>query len=447
MFHKLLSVLTILCFGLLGTMTIHAQQSINYDEVDPRGQNITFWYQYSYENEEVLLDIMDEFNQTNQWGITIEGVHKGNYNQIFDDVQNAAVNELPDLVVAYQNQAATLYAQDKLIDLTPLETSLQYGLTLEDYVDYFESFLEADLFPIFEGARLGFPISRSIEVMYYNQDWLNELHEMGMLDFTGIPQTPTQFAQASCAASEHPFSKSVDPITPSYGYKQDTDASRFVSWVFAFGGQVFDAEQAVYTFDSSTSAEALSFLHGLVMEGCADIVSERYAEQVDFGQGQALFTIGSTAAISFYQQYVEEGANFEWGVAPLPYTTAEPVINVYGPSISITHSTPERELAAWLFLTYYANAENQALWARTSNYFPARQSASEGLYDYFLLNPVYASAFQLLPFGQSEPSTPGYDDVRQRISVMLMNVFASPSPDIDAELVNLNNDVNLKVNP
>ncbi|MFZ4827910.1 MAG: extracellular solute-binding protein [Phototrophicaceae bacterium] len=442
MFRKWLPVLSILCYGCLGVFTLYAQQPRDYADIDPRGQSVTFWYQYSNENEEVLLAIIEEFNQTNEWGITVEGVHKGSYNQIFDDIQAASNSEMPQLVVAYQNQAATLYTQNKIIDLTPLEENLQYGLTLEDYVDYFEGFLDADVFPTFEGVRLGFPISRSIEVMYYNEDWLNELHQLGVLDFVGVPQTPEQFAQASCEAVQHPFSRAVDPILPSYGYKQDADASRLVSWVFAFGGQVFDTDQAVYTFDSSASVEALSFLHGLVMQGCASIVSERYSEQVDFGQGEVLFTIGSTAALSFYEEYVAEGAQFDWGVAPLPYTTAEPVINLYGPSISITYSTVEQELASWIFLTYYANAQNQALWASVSNYFPARQSAAEGLYDYFALKPIYASAFNLLPFGQSEPPTPGYDDVRQRISVMLTNVFKQTTPDIQAELTNLNREVN-----
>ena len=61
--------------------------------------------------------------------------------------------------------------------------------------------------PQFNGEAFGFPPNRSMELMYYNEDWMAELFEAGAIDFEGPPQTPDQFAEAVCAAS----AESVQP--------------------------------------------------------------------------------------------------------------------------------------------------------------------------------------------------------------------------------------------
>jgi multiple sugar transport system substrate-binding protein len=78
------------------------------------------------------------------------------------------------------------------------------GLSEEDQADFFPGFFNADVFPTFGNQRLGFPPNRSMEVMYYNMDWLAELFEAGAISFEGAPQTPEQFAEAACAAVENP---------------------------------------------------------------------------------------------------------------------------------------------------------------------------------------------------------------------------------------------------
>ena len=77
-------------------------------EVDPSGQTVIFWHQHSRAREEALLQIVDEFNQSNEWGITVEASYQGSYNDIFNKML-AVLNtsDAPNVVVAYQNQAAT----------------------------------------------------------------------------------------------------------------------------------------------------------------------------------------------------------------------------------------------------------------------------------------------------------------------------------------------------
>jgi multiple sugar transport system substrate-binding protein len=388
----------------------------DYESVDPSGATVVFWYQHSRAREEALQSIIQQFNETNEFGITVEGIYQGGYGDIFNQMLTVlGTQDAPNLVVAYQNQAATYQLTDGLIDMTPLVDSPQYGLTEEVKADFFPSFFNSDVFSTFDGARLGFPPNRSAEVMYANTDWLAEMFEAGAISFEGLPETPEQFREAACAAVENPFSGATGDAANSIGYELSVDASRFASWTFAFGGDVFDYEANEFTYDSEAAVEAMSFLQGLFNDGCAAGVTESFGDQTNFGAGTTLFTVGSSSGLPFYASAIEEGSNHNWTVGAIPHTTEEPVVNIYGASVSIPATTPEQELAAWIFLKYYTEADVQAEWAQASNYFPVRASVAEGLADYFAENEAYAAGFELLEYGTTEPPVPGYDFVRDLI--------------------------------
>ncbi|GIV79376.1 ABC transporter substrate-binding protein [Litorilinea aerophila] len=411
-----------------------ATAEVDWENVDPSGQTVTFWYQHTQEREEALQQIIADFNETNEWGITVVGEYQGGYGDIFNKMLNVLnTSEAPNLVVAYQNQAATYQLANGLIDMNPLVNSPKWGLSEEEQADFFPGFFNSDIFPSFGNQRLGFPPNRSMEVMYYNLDWLQEL------GFDGPPQTPEEFKEAACRAVEQPFSKGVGDA-PSMGYQLSVDASRFASWTFAFGGDIFDYENNRFTYDSEAAQAAMTFLQGLFNEGCATLVAEQYGDQTDFGNGRLLFTVGSSSGLPFYRSVVDEGAQFNWSVGPLPHTTPDPVMNIYGASVSIPRTTHEQELAAWLFVKYYTSPEVQATWAKASNYFPVRQSVAESMADYFEAEPAYKAAFDLLPYGVSEPPVPGYDFVRDMIEQKMAAIM--DGADVAATLAEANEEAN-----
>ena len=81
------------------------------------------------------------------------------------------------------------------------------------------------------------------------------------------------------------------------------------------------------------------------------------------------------------------------------------MIDVYGASLSVFKSTPERQLAAWLFLKWLAEPEQQAKWSRGTNYFPTRKSVA------------------------AEPGVAAYDECRNEIGEMLNAVAAGEDVD------------------
>ena len=403
--------------------------TVDWSKVVPATE-ITFWHQHSGDRETELLKVVDEFNATNEYGITLTAEYAGGYGDIFTKMLPILnTPEVPDVVVAYQNQAATYQLADALWDMNEIIDDPTWGMPQADQDDFFPGFFAQDIYPTFDNARLGLPPNRSMEVLYYNMDWLNEL------GYDAPPATPEEFKEMACAATANPYSGAT--AEGSIGYELSIDASRFASWTFAFGGNVFSVDDNQFTYDDPAAIEAWQFVQSLFADGCATIVTESYGDQTDFGAGKLLFTVGSSSGLPYYDTAVTEGANFNWSVAALPHT-GDPVQNIYGASVSIPKSTPERQLAAWIWLKYYTSADPQAAWAKASMYFPTRASVADQMTDFFAANPAYATAFDMLQYGIAEPNVPGYDFVRDEIEAVMAAIVDDPTLDVATALTDFN---------
>jgi multiple sugar transport system substrate-binding protein len=401
--------------------------------VDPSGQTVVFWHTFTQDNEAELKRIAEDFSSTNQWGITVDPEYQGGSTDTFNKMLGVLnTPDVPSLVVAYQDQAATYQLADGLVDMNPLVDSSKWGLPGADQKDFFPGIWQQDIFPGYSNARLGFPLHRSMEVMYYNMDWLKEL------GYEAPPTTPDQFKEMACKAAQQPFSKAA--AQGPMGYELSLGASRLASWTFAFGGDIFDYSASNFTYNSNASEQAMAFIQDLFKGGCASMVTENYEDQADFSAGKLLFTVGSSAGLPYYQQAVDGGARFNWSIAAIPHTTSDPVMNIYGPSASIPKTTPEQELAAWLFLKYYASPDVQAEWAQTTKYLPVRASVAYGTADIFAANSSYKGAFDMLQYSHFEPPVPGYDFVRAKAQEAIAAI--TNGDDVKSTLDNLNQEAN-----
>jgi len=387
------------------------------ENLDPSGQMVVYWYQHTGSREELMLGFIDEFNRTNEWGITIQGESQGGYDDLYQKiVAGIPAHQLPTMAVAYQNQAATYAVQKVLVAFDPYVESEKWGYTEAELSDFFPIALAADYLPQFE-ARYGWPPYKSMEVMYYNEDWLAEL------GYDGPPETWEEFGEMSCKAVEQPFSGATGEGAV-LGYEYSIDASRFATFAFSRGGNIINETGTGYVFNDAAGLEALTFLKDLDDQGCAAVVTERYGDQTDFGAGRALFTISSISGLPYYGQAVDEGAGFNWSVNPPPHSTATPRLNIYGASQSIFVSTPEEQLAAWLFIKWLSGPEQQATWASSTGYFPTRQAAADLLADYFAEHPTYEKAFTFMAMDYGiESPVAGYDECRAAIAEMLIAVM------------------------
>jgi len=389
--------------------------------VDPRGVTFTWWHNHSGSREERLLTIIDDFNATNECGITVEPLNQGGYNDIRDAVNaSVAAGEIPaTMVVGYQNDQAFYQLNDTLVDLNTYVNDPTWGLTEEEQAMFYDSFFTQSIHVAFDDQRLGFPPNRSIEVLHYNKTYLEEL------GYDGPPTTPAEFQEMACAAAD----ASESGVG---GFVLRTDASAVAAWTYAFGGDILNEDGTSYVYDSQATIDAMAFVQELALPGEDDKVCAYFFDgfpNPELAFRNALFAMGSSSGIPFYvgdfaTAAEETGQVDEYAVAAIPHTTPDPVMNIYGGDVMIVKTTPEQQLAAWEFIKWFTTPEVQARWVEASNYFPTNSGTVDFLGEYNEANPVFGTALDLLNYGKFEPQLISYQSVRDAAETAFNEILA-----------------------
>lgn len=392
---------------------------------------VVFSHRYSGDQVTALTEIVKAFNDSNQYGVTVklEGI-SGGYPDLYNKI-NASIQggKPPAMAQAYQNQAAFYRNDGAVIDLNPYITSKKYGLTDDDKKDFYEIFLNTDKNPQYPGEVLGWPTSRSLDMMYTN---LKILGELGVQD---PPKSMKDFEALSCKAKEKGYK----------GFVWRGDASDFAGFVFANGGAILKADASAYDFNSAAGVESLAMLQRMFKAGCAEFIKGSNDWQAPFADGKILFTAGSSTGLPFVIDAVEKAAKNPFALAPYPQANPDkPIYNVYGASWSVFKTSPEQQLGAWLFIKYFSEKDNLVKWGKASNYMVLRKSATQPAIDAVLSAPRYkaypkaadgyGSLYKLAPNSAVESPVAGYDPVRELIQNTIEAVAVKGQGDPKAEL-------------
>jgi ABC-type glycerol-3-phosphate transport system substrate-binding protein len=296
------------------------------------------------------------------------------------------------------------------VDLIPYIGDPDYGLASAEMADFPAAFWAQDE----AGVRLGVPAQRSARYLYYNQTWA---HELG---FTAAPQTPDEFRQQACAANAA-FKSDASPQNDGYGgWVLDTHWQTVYSWVLALGGRVTDG--TTYTFNTDANQAALEFLKGLYDDNCAWLSSE--ATPFDaFAARKALFVTGDLADTPLASLAMTSAASTdEWTLLPFPGQDG-PLAVAYGPSYTVLRSSPEEQLAAWLFARWVLSAETQALWVETTGLLPLRTSILDMVAPYRTANPQWEAAANSLSLLEGVPQLASWRKARYLLEDGMNYIF------------------------
>lgn len=380
-------------------------QGVNLADLD--GVEVEFWHVWSGGAGDAMQAIIDEFNATNEYGITVIGYDQGGYGEIFTNM-NAAINtgELPDIAIGYSNQYLAWHsAGEVIVDLNPYVADGTVGLSDADVADFYAGFWGQDEL---DGVRYGLPAQRSGQTMFYNVTWAQEL------GFDSPPTTPDEFYAQACAAA-------AANGDGTGGWFLHTGGSTLAGWIFAFGGELENADG--YTFDTPETLAAFEFMYKLYADGCAWLPEARYPN-AEFAARLGLFYTSSIAGLPYQLGDMETAGNTdEWAAIAFPSVTGEPIVNVYGPSMAMVVSSPEEQLASWLFIKYFTETTSQVTWIENSAYFPTRASASDALASYGEDNPIWANALAMLTNTKFEPRYESWSSVRYTISDYAVLMF------------------------
>ncbi len=400
-------------------------------DVDPSGQTVSFWHVWGTGTTgEGLTAIVDEFNATNEWGITVEAVDQGRYRDL-EDAMNAAIQsgDVPNIVVGYTNALDTWYSVDVMADMNDFINDEYWGLSEAEVADFYEGTWNNGVNA--DGARVGFPHGQSSNVLFYNHTWAQEL------GFANPPTTKAEFIEQACAAAAANTADDDPDNDGMGGLVLYTGASNVASWVFAFGGDFYDEAGTGYDFTQPAVQEVAEFWKGLWDEGCA-FSTESYPNP-EFATRKALFTMSSTAGYTYQvSAFEDEGAADDtWGFIAFP-GVGDGAINAYAQNSAIVLSNPEQELASWLFLRWFTSPETMAKWVEASAYHPTRASTVDLLDDYIAANPLWAEGIALGPLGVAEPGWSSWGSVRRDVGDTFSAILQGDVADIPGLLTELN---------
>ena len=402
--------------------------------LDLSGTTIAFWHVYGEGDplSEVITPLVEEFNATNEWGITVEDFDQEDYGPLEDKV-NAGIQsgDLPQLVQAYTSAINNWNLVDLVVDLETFVYDADYGLTADELADIYPTVLELGMTQ--SGQRLSWPLSQSANSMVYNISWAQEL------GFDAAPTNSAELKEQLCAAAEANLADDNPDNDGGTGLVWYPNANNLLGFIHAFGGDLLNDEGTAYEFNTAEVKAAAMFINDLRDSGCT-FETESYPNPEQANR-LALVTLSSTSGLKYYGYAYADGAfpDDNWGFLPFVGPEGGLGTDAYTQSLGIFKSTPEQELASWLFLKFITSAENQATWIEASGYLPTHFSTEVMLADYIAAVPQYQSTMAIAQLGQTEPETfTAWYSVRRAMSDAAAALYAAEDgAAIDAILAEL----------
>jgi len=358
-----------------------------------RGVKLTFLHPWMGKMNDAINELVEQFNQSNEWGIVVSAQAAGSASEVENTlIADLQEGTLPELVAAPVDELLGLNKNSQtVVDLTTFVESKDWGLSNA----YLPVFWDQD---VKAGVRLGVPAQRNAKVLVYNQTWAQEL------GFTQPPQTPDDFLTQTCAANAA-LKKDNDSQNDGLGgYIIDTDALTMASWAVAFNSDLS-------TFNNQHTIAAFNYLRGLLDKGCA-WNSKDPSPYAYFAARQTLVYSADLQDLLKQQQAMgSAGNNDTWTVLAFP-TANQPRLLTEGASYAILTSTPEKELASWLFIRYMSSLDAQGKLVKASVTLPLSDDAIPYAVELQDSLPQWVDVVNLLPDATTVPTRTDWNQAK-----------------------------------
>ena len=128
----------------------------------------------------------------------------------------------------------------------------------------------------------------------------------------------------------------------------------------------------------------------------------------------------------------------QWKVISFPGENQGALL-IYGSSYVILNSNNNEQLAAWLFMRWLLDNEQDARWVEATHLFPIRTSTVDLLSDYKMTHPQWVQAVELLPKGEITPQLASWRKVKVMIGDGFTHMYrvSVPSGQVPAILAQM----------
>ena len=322
---------------------------------------IEMWHYMNGGQAEALNSIIEDFNATNDKGITVNAISQGSIGDLNKKVISAAQsNSLPAIINVYPDLATGLIEDNKLVDLALFINDENVGMA-DEMDDFVDTFIE-ETSQWGEGKIYGLPMTKSTEVLYVNKNMLESLGYT-LEDLEDL--TFEKLAEIS--------NKAVTELGVA-GFGFDSSSNAFISSL-KMDGPDFVESNGTINVDNEWVREYMTFFQQQAQSGAFRIAGEDKFLSNPFVNQKMLCYQGSSAGYA----YLNNDGAFEIAVVEVPvFQGKDKAVMQQGASLFATNNvSAEAQYAAYEFVKFATNAENTAKFATATGYLPVRKSAIE----------------------------------------------------------------------
>ena len=155
-------------------------------DADLSGTTITFWHSMSGVNGEALTALVDQFNEENTYGITVDAEFEGEYDDAINKLKSSMVGGSgPDLIQVYEIGTRFMIDSGWVISMQELMDANGYDNS--NIVPNIAAYYTID------DQLYAMPFNTSTPILYYNKD---------MFDAAGITEVPTSLEGIDAIADD-----------------------------------------------------------------------------------------------------------------------------------------------------------------------------------------------------------------------------------------------------
>jgi sn-glycerol 3-phosphate transport system substrate-binding protein len=334
--------------------------------------SIDFWHSEVGSNVETLQRLVASYNSS-QNEVRVREIYQGDYAEAAAKlITSLGTGQVPALILMNESQI------QRMIDSGAITPAKQF-IDEEDY-DLSDIDEKAVKYYTVEDSLRAMPFCAEMPLLYYNKTVYREVG----LD----PETPPQNLEILRQYSEKILKRDASGNVVRSGIALDIHG--WLSTVLAEDGDLWvnesnghDGRATEVQFDNDAGRYFFQWWHDMVDSGLAFNVGRNPTYADDFlamASGRAAMTFSYAGALRSVVDALEKGVEgVEIGVARLPGipdSTSEDLngFSIYG--LWILNQRPEQEQqAAWKFVKWLTEPEQQAEWFAGTGYLPVSRSS------------------------------------------------------------------------
>jgi len=384
---------------------------------------ITFWHAMTRANEEALVRLTDQFNDS-QSRIEVTLVNQTGYKESLQKFRAGLTSgDLPNIVQIEDTGTQQMIDTQAILPAQSCIDASDYDTSdfIQRVTDYYT--VEGDLYPM--------PFNVSNPILYFDK---NGFRAAGL-----DPEDPPSTLAEVRAASEK-----LQGAGYKYGWGLKLDPWYLEQWS-AKAGKLYAnndngrAERATeVVFDNPTGVEIFTWMQSMVDDGLAVTNSasgsNSFNNLLGIRSKDVGMTIDSSAALGTIEQVLSsgEGGGVEVGVGPMPGPSGNGGVLVGGAALYLVRkgSSPAQQAASFEFAKWLNSPAVQADWSASTGYVPTRRSAVDEpvLAEKWQRSPNFRVAYDQLVSGPDNLATAGpvigaYQAVRDAVLIAQEKMF------------------------